>query len=477
MSLLEKVAALAARHRMWEPGQKVGVAVSGGADSVCLLHLLHELAPCWNLGLTVLHLNHGLRGDESAGDAEFVTQLAQKSGLRCEVRETDLRSAAGNLEQAARQARLAFFTDVISTGTVHRVALGHTRSDQAETVLFRFLRGAGTAGLAGIRPVTTTGLVRPLLEIDRTEVEQFLRERSIPWREDSTNRSRQFARNRIRQDLLPALARDWNPAISVNLAQIADWAQAEESYWESEIDCLAERHLTVLENGSVLLKTDSLRELPLAPARRLIRRAMESVKGDLRSIDFAHVNAILNLAGPTEGHGRIQVPELDVIRSFNWLRFAPVVANGLESRNYAFQAPVPGLVPLPGSQVAISLQLIEKSNGSEGCLSVYNKEMVAVDWERLSGSLTVRNWRPGDQYQPLGSAGEAKIKTLFQESRIPLWERRHWPVLVDGETIVWSRGFGPAVRFAAGPGTRTLLAIREIGIGSEHGGVYMNEGR
>jgi tRNA(Ile)-lysidine synthase len=477
MSLLEKVASSIARHRMWEAGQKAGVAVSGGADSVCLLHVLHELAPRWNLQLIVLHLNHGLRGRESEGDAEFVAQLARDLDLTCEIRKTDLRNNDGNLEQAAREARLAFFTDLMTAEVADRVALGHTRSDQAETVLFRFLRGAGTAGLAGIRPVTTTGLVRPLLEIDRTEIEQFLRERGMTWCEDSTNRSREFARNRIRHDLLPALARDWNPAIAANLTQIADWAQAEESYWESEIDRLAERHLTVLENGFVLLKTESLQELPLAAARRLVRRAVESVKGDLRAIDFAHVNAILNLAGTTEGHGRIQLPELDVIRSFHWLRLAPVVPNGLESRNYAFLAPVPGLVPLPTSRSAISLQLIEKSNSSEECLSVYNGEMVAVDWERLSGSLTVRNWRPGDHYQPMGSVGEAKIKTLFQESRVPLWERRHWPVLVDGETIVWSRGFGPAARFAVGPGTRTLLAIREIGIGGEQGGVYMNEGR
>jgi tRNA(Ile)-lysidine synthase len=410
-----------------------------------------------------------------------VAKLAEQLGLHCEIRKADLRSAAGNLEQAAREARLAFFADVMSTGMVDRVAVGHTRSDQAETVLFRFLRGAGTAGLSGIRPITATGIVRPLLAVDRAQVEQFLRERGLPWREDSTNRSREFARNRIRHDLLPGLARDWNPSISANLAQIADWAQAEESYWEAEIDRLAAQHLTT-HNGCVLLQTDSLQELPLAAARRLVRRAMESVKGDLRAIDFAHVNAILNLAGTNEGHGRIQVPELDVMRSFNWLRFAPMISNeqavnGLETRNYAFPAPVPGVVPLPWSSLAISLQLIEKSNASEGCLSVYNREMVSVDWERMSGSLTVRNWRPGDQYQPLGSTGEAKIKTLFQESRIPLWERRHWPVLVDGETIVWSRGFGPAARFAAGPGTRMLLTIREIGIGGEHSGVYKIEGR
>ena len=159
--MLERVAATIARYRMFEPGQRVGVAVSGGADSVCLLYVLRDLAPRWDLRFRVLHLNHGLRGKESDADAEFVRALAAEFGLPFDVREASLSEAGGNLEEGARDARLAFFGDEIEANVVERVATGHTRSDQAETVLFRFLRGAGTAGLAGIRPVVRTGLVRP----------------------------------------------------------------------------------------------------------------------------------------------------------------------------------------------------------------------------------------------------------------------------------------------------------------------------
>ena len=168
----------------------------------------------FDLRLQVLHLNHNLRGDESRGDAEFVRLLAATLQLPCTMREANFADSIGNLEQEAREARLAFFREMISSGLVDRVALGHTRSDQAETVLFRFLRGSGTAGLAGIRPVTADGIVRPLFDVERTDVEGFLRERSISWREDSTNRSRRFARNRIRHELLPQLERDWNPGDS-----------------------------------------------------------------------------------------------------------------------------------------------------------------------------------------------------------------------------------------------------------------------
>jgi tRNA(Ile)-lysidine synthase len=476
--LLERVAATIVRHQMFRPGQKVGVAVSGGADSVCLLHVLRELAPRWNLHLSVLHLNHGLRGGESDEDAAFVGLLAGEFGFGFVLRRAELAAAEDNLEQACREARLDFFRETIANGSVDRIAVGHTRSDQAETVLFRFLRGAGTAGLAGIRPVTAAGIVRPLVAVDRAEVEQFLRDRGTPWREDSTNRSLEFARNRIRHELLPTLAREWNPAIVQTLSHTAEWALAEESYWEAEIDRLAARHLTS-QNGFVLLQTGCLKELPLAAARRLVRRAMEMAKGDLRSIDFAHIAAVLDLATATEGHGRLQAPDLDIMRSFDWLRFGRPQVNGLQNRNYRLPAPVPGMVRVPGTDRVLSLEIVEKSERFEKEDSVYNmRETGEVDWDRLSGPLDLRNWRPGDQYQPLGNTGEEKIKTLFQQYRIPLWERRHWPVLTDGNSIVWARRFGPDARLAAQPGARKILTIREIGIGSVQDYVYMNmEGR
>jgi tRNA(Ile)-lysidine synthase len=221
--------------------------------------------------------------------------------------QADLASAADNLEQAARHARLAFFRQAMAAGAVDRVALGHTRSDQAETVLFRFLRGSGTAGLAGIRPVTSDGLIRPLLEIERADVEQFLRDRSIAWREDPSNAGARFARNRIRHDLLPLLARDWNPSIGETLANTADWALAEEAYWEAEIDRLAPG-LMREAGGTVVLRVEALRCLPVAAARRLVRHAMTLVKGDLRGIDFGHIAAVMQMVAAAEGHGRLQAP-------------------------------------------------------------------------------------------------------------------------------------------------------------------------
>jgi tRNA(Ile)-lysidine synthase len=472
---------------MLRPGQRLGVAVSGGADSVALLHALVLLAPRWGLRLHVLHLNHNLRGEESDGDERFVRELAERLELPVIVQAWEHSvdspvpgpwpltpgprplapgSDSANLEEAAREARLAFFAQAIASGAVERVALGHTRSDQAETVLFRFLRGAGTTGLAGIRPVTQTGIVRPLLEVERAEVKAFLRERGIAWREDSSNRSLQFARNRIRHDLLPRLARDWNPSIGETLANTADWALAEEAYWEGEIGRLAPGRMREA-GGTVILHGESLRCLPVAAARRLVRHAMARVKGDLRGIDFGHIAAVLQMAATAEGHGRLQAPGLDIFRSFDWLRLAPPGVDTLANRNYCFAVAVPGSFEIPGSGGVLRLELVERSEtlGASDC--VYNGGAGGMDWECVSGPLQLRNWRPGDRYQPVGRSAGEKIKTFFQEARIPLWERRHWPVLTDDSSIVWARRFGPAERYAAHAGTRVALMIRDAAGGED----------
>jgi tRNA(Ile)-lysidine synthase len=339
-----------------------------------------------------------------------------------------------------------------------RVALGHTRNDQAETVLFRFLRGAGTAGLSGIRPVTDDGMVRPLLEIDRSDVEEFLRGRGIAWRDDSTNTSPAFARNRIRHRLLPQLAREWNPAIVETLSRTADWALAEEAYWSAEIGRLAGQAL-VERDGAVLVRAAALAALPVATGRRLVRRAIERAKGNLRGIDFGHVAKVLELAATREGDGRLQSTGLDIRRSFEWLRFSRPSA---KPHDYQATAPVPGVVRVPAAGIEISLELIERTESSGGGHSVYNEsETSCLDWCSLSGPLQFRNWRPGDQYQPRGAAGVEKIKTFFQEARIPIWERRNWPILLDGPSIVWARKFGPAAAFVARPESRVLLVVRE----------------
>ena len=432
--------------------ERIGVAVSGGADSVFLLHVLDERG----LAAAVLHVNHKLRGEESDLDERFVRELAARFGLPIYVAARPI--AEGNVEQEARAARYAFFESEIAAGHCDAVSTGHTKDDQAETVLGRFLRGAGTAGLSGIRPRTDTGIVRPLLDLGREEIRATLRERGIAWREDASNRDTAFLRNRIRHEIMPRLAA-LNPSLADVLAGSAQWAQDEEDYWQAELAKFENRFL-IQKGETLLVPTRDVTALAVAIQRRLIRRMIERVRGNLRSIDFRHGEAIRHLIHQTEGSGRIQLPDLDVYRSFDWLRMSPVGIDTRLERDFELAVTIPGVANLPERGIRLAMEPLGPE--SVPCKErVYNEEVYALDQEKCAGSLLLRNWRPGDRIQPVGRGGAEKIKTLFQESRVPLWERRNWPVIVRDQSIVWTRRFGAACDFVAGPGTRHILLLRE----------------
>lgn len=443
----KQVEATILRRSLARPGDRLGVAVSGGADSVALLHVLRDLG----FELTILHVNHGLRGAESEGDEAFVRALASELGLPVLVHRPELH--AGNLEEAAREARYAWFRELVRERRVDRVAVGHTQSDQAETVLFRFLRGSGTAGLAAIRPITADRIVRPLLDVSREEVRDYLASHGLAWREDSSNAVLDFARNRIRRDLLPALERDWNPRLTATLAQTADLALAEEDYWADEVRRLAADWVRFAKSAAVV-PASRLARLPAAAARRLVRHVIEQIKGDLRQIEFGHVEEIRALAASAMGHGAVTIPGLFVNRSFDWVRFAKSPAAPA-----AFRVPlrVPGAMELPGTDVCLQAEL-------KAADCVYNNGGYQLDWGLVSGSLEVRNWRPGDHYKRAGHSSEDKLKHLFHRARVPLWERNRWPVIARGNAIVWVRGFGPGADFVRTQATRTVLLIREQAI-------------
>jgi tRNA(Ile)-lysidine synthase len=444
--------------------RRIGVAISGGADSVFLLRALGELG----VAVAVLHINHRLRGAESDRDEAFVRALASNYGLPLHVLAAPV--PEGNIEQEARRSRYDFFAQQIAAGVCDAVATGHTLDDQAETVLYRFLRGAGTAGLSGIRPTTASGIIRPLIELRRDEIRQWLTDRNIQWQEDCSNENREFLRNRIRLQHMPELSASLNPALPEVLASTATWALAEEDYWTEELNRLSPLYF-IEKPETILISTKPFLELPVALQRRLLRRGIERVRGSLRAIDFQHVERIRAMMATREGSGRMQIPDLDVYRSFDWLRLAPPGIDSRLERDFETDLTIPGRTIVPGRQLTMEMELIDNPG-------VYNSgEVGALDWGPSAGSpflrgLKLRNWRPGDRYQPQGRITAEKIKTLFQECRIPLWERRTWPVVVlandvqgndaTGNIIVWSRRFGVAGEFAAGPGSGKILTIREV---------------
>ena len=478
--MTRKAAQTIAKHGMVCAGDRVAVAVSGGPDSVALLHVLRELAADLDISLAVAHLNHQLRGDESDEDEASVRSLAEGLGLDCHVHSVDVRAEADrrgeNLEQVARQARYQWFHRLIAEGLVDKVAVGHTRSDQAETVLYRLLRGAGSAGLSGIHPVLGGSVIRPLLGVSRAEVIAYLESRGHEWHEDSSNADEAFDRNRLRHSLMPLLAKDWNPNVEQTLARMADWAQAEEAYWAETLPALGSGVVEPATDGTgpegVRLSVEAMARLPLAVQRRLLRAALEQVRGDLRGIDFEHIESLRGLLD--KGSGSVDLPGATGTKSFDRILLARSdTARTAGRAEFSVTVDAPGRFEIPGTSSVLVLRLLRRADVNDG----YNgKRQQILDWHKVPKPLRLRSWRAGDRYQPLGRSRPKKLKALFQERRIEVWKRAGWPVVTAwaetlygpekgprAETIVWTRGFGPAEQFAAQEGAETLLEITEAG--------------
>jgi tRNA(Ile)-lysidine synthase len=431
----------------------IGAACSGGADSTALLLALAELRDELGFELSAVHLNHRLRGDGSAADEAFVRELAASLGLPVHVRSLDVQALGGNLEQAGRQARHAFFAELIQDGSCDLIATGHTLSDQAETVLFRLVRGSGLRGLRGIQPRRQPGLLRPLLGVSGEQVRDWLRRRGARWREDPSNVDRRFSRNRIRLDLAPALA-TLNPRWQEALARTAAQGLDEEQYWEEVTSEAAEQILDRLADG-VRIPVSAFSVLRPALQRRLLRRAVEEAGGGQPAWD--HIESLRELFRPGLGTGRVSTPGLTARRSFDAVLLSPGGCRQPPLEEGAEVQPPMELEAPDGRsrlQFEIASQHVAGGRYTERTWS-------RLDWNGLAQPLVLRCWRPGDRWSGDQPGRSSKLKELLQKARVEVWDRPRWPVLAAGDEVVWTRGFGVSAPRRAGEGTERILVIRE----------------
>jgi len=390
--------------------------------------------------LTVLHVNHGLRGAESDRDAAFVEEMAAALGLP--FVNHNMGVVSGNLEQFCRRERKAFFERVIAERQVERVATGHTASDQAETVLMRLLRGTGTTGLRGVLPVTAEGLVRPLLTIRREEIRAWLESQSIPWREDASNESDAFLRNRVRAKLLPMM-RELDPDVESALQRVAELAVLDEDYWRQEAAAVLAR-CGLWNRGGLVLDRRELAKLHPALLGRVLRLGLERVFGGLRRVDRGHLDRVTALALGASGEGAVEVPGGRIERSMDWVR----IGGGPEEPP---ETAVPG--EFTGSAYAFKAWVENEGGYTE-------EEATVLDWERLRPPLRLRTWKAGDRFQPAGAAEAKLVKEFFEHARVPSWDRRLWPMITDSDGIVWIYRFGAAARAVPHSATRLRLRVR-----------------
>ena len=425
------------------------VAVSGGADSVALLHLLHGVAAPRKLRLQAAHLDHALRPD-SAADAAHVRVLCRALNVPLAEARTDVaalaRAGRGGTEQIARDARRAFLQATAQLHGCTWIALAHQRDDQAETFLLRLLRGAGTTGLAGMRPLEPP-FVRPLLPFARTELVNWLAGEGIAWREDPSNLDPAFARNRVRHELLPLLE-SYNPAIRVRLVELCRQLADDEHDWTQRADSEL-RRVALLADGECRLPCAALTSASPALAGRLVRAALAGVRGDLRRIDADHIAAILALAGGTRPQGEVNLPGAWVGRRYATLlvRRAPPAV----SPQSPFAVTGPGSYPLADGRV-LSVLLADRASG-EG------PSVVEFCARQVTFPLAVRSPQPGDRLRPDGMTGSKKLHDLFIDLKLPAEARRTAALVwADGE-LLWVAGLRRAAGRRPAPGSGPVLRL------------------
>ncbi|UCD33469.1 MAG: tRNA lysidine(34) synthetase TilS [Desulfobacterales bacterium] len=456
---------------MLKSGDAVIIGVSGGPDSVALLHILIALAPRFSLTLGVAHLNHCLRNVESDNDAEFVTSLSRTLDLPCYVHKEDVRKYQVenklSMEEAARQVRYTFLRNLAKRNGFNKIALGHHRDDNAELVLMNLFRGSGPLGLSGIPPVRDNEIIRPLIHSQRSEIIDFLKTNRFEYISDTSNKDAKYLRNRIRHHLIPHLKTSYNPNIIDTLNRLTAIIRSEEDWIKDEINQLFKKIIVNRKDSRVALSVSKLKRTRIAQQRRIIRKGIHLSKGNLRRITFAHIDAVRGLLSGKSGTENLDLPDrIRVHRAKDLLIINKENGVLLEinekkrlcekiSFNYTIEKPKSIFIKEINTHMAFSEMHYERMPDF-----LHNGRHTAfVDKHRLCFPLTLRNIKSGDRFRPLGMTGTQKVKKYFIDKKVPLEERYRCPVLLSQDKIVWLAGHRIDESVKLTPLTRKVLKI------------------
>ncbi len=465
-ALERSVAASVRALRLFASGDHLLVAISGGPDSVALLAVLASLVPPWRLRLSALHVNYGLRGEESEEDERFVSRLCADLGVPLVCERIDLHQADGlpkglSLQVRAREARYAALRRVAATFGADKITLGHTADDQAETLLMWMLRGSGAAGLAGIRPVREGVYVRPLLGVSRADVLAYLKAKGLAFRTDSSNAKPLYLRNRVRRDLLPLL-KEFNPAVVDALTRQA-------SIFRDEDHCLEQwtvewigRHAQRGAGRAMTVPRTDLLALPVAMQRRVVREVVKRVTGSGHGPTFGAAESVLEKVVRGRSGSSLALRGAKVTREYDAIICCP--ARGTQASAGRTVAPaqdsaieirhIPSAVVWPATGQTIRLRMMAAGTGGVP----RGRHVAQFDAERFAHRLVLRAWKPGDVFHPQGMGGRRKkVQDYFCDIKLPRSRRTAVPLLVAPEGILWIAGYRADHRFCVTPSTKRIV--------------------
>ncbi len=479
MDILAAIRRAIAKHDLLERDSTVIVGVSGGADSVCLLHALVALAPEYDLRLHVAHLDHQLRGDAARADADFVHDLAREWNLPCTIESRDVAAFARDhklsIEEAARQVRYAFLCEVALTNDSETIAVAHNADDQTESVLMHFLRGSGLAGLRGMLPKTKMlevgswklesalkdlHLVRPLLDVPRADIEAYCAQHNLPFRTDATNADTTYFRNRLRHELLPLLE-TYNPNIRSILRRTATVVAADYELLEAHRNFAWDMTLIDETDTAIIFSLSAWREQPIGTQRALLRRAVQQLCASLRDIDFVHVEDAIDLLSRAVTGDQATLPHNLILEvSYDSFTIAPrdqltvpdwpQLPEGLAS----LPVNVPGRTPLPESAWILETTLVsERPADLSGGFTAY------LDADQLIGPLTLRPRQSSDRFHPQGMQSPLRLKDWLIGVKVPRLVRDRLPLLVAGDQIAWVPGVRVGQPFIVTNQTRRIIKL------------------
>jgi tRNA(Ile)-lysidine synthase len=469
MRLQDRVRRTIERHALVARGGRVLVALSGGPDSVALLHLVLDLQATGDLTVAgVAHFNHQLRGADAEADERFCRDLAASLGLPIQVGTADVRKAARNagrsIEDAARTLRYDFMERAATNVEADAIAVGHSLDDQAETFLLRLIRGAGPRGLAAIHP-RAGRVIRPLIETRRAELRAFAAARGLHWREDATNRDVAIPRNRVRHELIPYLEREFSPGIVEVLAREAQIARDDEQYLAREAIDLASSIVLRNTGGTIELRAAVLAAAPAALQARVARLVLSTRCGG-SYIGFDQIERLMDLARSERQHDSVSLPGCQVERRGDRLIVGPARERAARAPN-SFRVPlsIPGEVRLDQQGWSVSAE-VAASAGDAASPGSGRARVVAVDPSPLTLPLAVRSRRPGDRFRPLGQSGRKKLQDFLVDRKVPRDSRDSLPLVVDGhDRIVWVVGESVAEDFRVTEPSRGVILLKARRLG------------
>ena len=448
----EKVIYTIETNKMINCGDAIIVGLSGGPDSVCMLHILSSLRQLYDIKLYAVHLNHMIRGEEADRDEQFAREFSNQLRVPFISRSVDVPAYARehqmSEEEAGRYQRYRLFEEIAKKVGAKRIAIAHNMNDQAETVIMHFLRGSGISGLGGIKPVRAECYIRPLLYCTREEIEDYCSAQGLNPMHDSTNNKDIYARNKLRLEFIPYIKENFNPNIIECISKASDLARQDDDYLNSR--ALIEMEKLKRKDG---LSLSEFNLLHVSIKRRIIRLAIEKVKGGLNNIESKHIEDCIDIISKGRTGKYISLPD-EIICRIQYDSFQ-ILKKG-KTKDFEYELPNEGSVHVAEADAMVSTRLLKKNDG-HFCNDRFIKYF---DYDKIGNGLVIRNRRNGDYICPNGMKGTKKLKDYFIDKKVPSDKRQEALIIAAGSEVLWLVGMRDTRNYKIDEATENIIEIR-----------------